>query len=183
MKSRLFWLPNCITCLRIAGAAALLAVEPFSAAYYILYTLCGISDVADGTVARRLKITSSSGALLDSIADLVFYSSLLLRLVPHLFGKVSVFVWYFAGAVVLVRIAAYTVAAVKYRRFASVHTFLNKATGFSVFCTPYLILFLDKTAVCAAVCTVGLLASFEELVMHIKSQSYDPDKKSLLFKV
>lgn len=176
------FVPNIITSFRIVGAAVLLAVPPFSRTYFLLYTLCGISDVADGTLARRLKISSELGAVLDSIADILFYSSLLIRLVPYLFVRVSPVVWYLVAAVVAIRLAAYIVAALKFKRFSSCHTYGNKTTGASVFFTPYLLMLLNNTAVCIAVCAVGALSSAEELLIHIKSKTYNQNIKSILLK-
>lgn len=181
MKNRLSAIPNCITCFRIVGAVLLLAVPPFSLWYFALYTLCGISDVLDGTIARRMKITSEIGALLDSIADLLFYGSLLVRLIPYLYVRVSTVVWYMVAAVVAIRLLSYIVAAVKFKMFSSCHTFGNKATGAAVFFTPYALAFLNNTAVCIAVCVIGALSSAEELIIHITSDEYNPSKKSIFF--
>ena len=63
-------LPNVITLLRIAGSLGLLLSDVTEVMFWIIYGLCGISDIADGWLARRLKCVTKKGALLDSLADI-----------------------------------------------------------------------------------------------------------------
>lgn len=76
--------PNFITFLRIIGALWLCFIRPFTTAFYVVYTICGISDMLDGWVARMTGSAGEFGAKLDSIADLLFYSVMLLRIFPAL---------------------------------------------------------------------------------------------------
>lgn len=46
-------LANGLTVGRMVCAALLLDTLPFSVAFYVLYTLCGVTDLLDGPVARR----------------------------------------------------------------------------------------------------------------------------------
>jgi CDP-diacylglycerol--glycerol-3-phosphate 3-phosphatidyltransferase len=39
------------------------------AVFLTLYALCGLTDVADGIVARKTNTQSKTGARLDTIAD------------------------------------------------------------------------------------------------------------------
>lgn len=172
-------LPNLLTALRIVGAISLLFIEPFCAWFYIVYTLSGLSDVLDGFVARITKTTSEFGARLDSIADLLFYAAMLIRILPALLEKMPSWIWVFVAIVLAIRVSAYIVALAKYRRFASVHTYLNKATGLLVFFIPYFVWFEFAVVYCAVVCSIGALASTEELIMHITNKTYS-QKKSLI---
>ena len=49
-------LPNAITMIRIIGTFFLLFLEVFSEAFYVIYTICGISDVLDGFTARNKPV-------------------------------------------------------------------------------------------------------------------------------
>ena len=49
-------LPNILSSLRIVGAVALLLCDVVGTTFWALYTLCGISDMADGWLARKLKV-------------------------------------------------------------------------------------------------------------------------------
>lgn len=175
-------IPNFITLLRIIGSFFMLAAEPFSASFYIIYTLCGISDVLDGVIARHFKTTSERGAVLDSIADLTFYSCMLARLFPYLYTRASVYIWYAIGLAVLLRLISYTVSAVKFHRLSALHTYANKATGFAVFSFPFFMLVVNKTILCFIVCAVSFISTIEEFLMHITSSSYPQGKKTILKK-
>ena len=59
-------LPNIITLLRIAGSLGLLLCDVKGVVFWIIYGLCGISDIADGWLARKLKCVTRTGALLDN---------------------------------------------------------------------------------------------------------------------
>ena len=56
-------IPNIITTLRILGAVCLLFCNPAGAAFWAIYGLCGVSDMADGYLARKLHAESKSGAV------------------------------------------------------------------------------------------------------------------------
>ena len=58
-------IPNIITLLRVAGSIGLLFYDVTSGVFWIIYSLCGISDIADGWLARKLHAESKTGAVLD----------------------------------------------------------------------------------------------------------------------
>lgn len=173
-------LPNCITGLRIAGTLCLLGVPMLTPVFFVIYTLTGLTDVLDGWLARKTGTASELGAKLDSIADLTFYAVILLRLMPVLWRRLPVQIWYAVAMVLLLRLASYVVAAVKYRRFASVHTYLNKLTGAAVFAIPYVILLPFGSGACWVFCAIAGIASGEELLIHLCSRTYHTGVKSIL---
>ena len=126
-----------ITSVRIALSLFLPFLPLHSAGFFAAYTVTVLTDVLDGWLARRTGTTSQFGARLDSIADLLFYGVLLFRLFPVLWQTLPVSIWYVVAAIVLVRLASYATAAVRYHQFASLHTWLNKLTGVGVFLLPY----------------------------------------------
>lgn len=65
-------LPNVITILRIAGSISLLFCDVTGWLFWVLYALCGISDMIDGWLAIKLHAETKAGAVLDSVADIVF---------------------------------------------------------------------------------------------------------------
>lgn len=174
------YIPNFITCLRIAGALCLFGITPLSTSFYVIYSLCGVSDAVDGYVARATNSSSTLGARLDSVADLMFYAAMLYCIVPLLWVTMPMWIWCYAASGVILRIGSYITAAVKFRCFASVHTYLNKLTGAFVFLLPYLMRSRFALAYCTAACTVGFIASAEEFIMHVTSPVYKPDRKTLI---
>ncbi len=168
---------NSITMLRIIGTICLLFTKPFTKLFYIIYTVSGLSDVFDGYVARLTKTSSAFGAMLDSIADLVLYAVMVLKIFPALYSTLPIQIWYAVTIVVIIRIVSYLAAAIKYRRFASLHTKLNKVTGFLVFMIPYMIKLPVATPYCVAACGVSAMSSLEEMSIHIKSKEYKGKEK------
>ncbi len=173
---------DCFTMTRIVGAVLMLFAKPLSAAFYVLYSVCGISDALDGTIARATGTASRFGAKLDSVADLMFYAAMLFRILPILWEKLPGGIWYAVGLVLLVRALAYLTAAVKYKCFASLHTWMNKLTGLVLFPVPYILLTKILSGYCAMVCGVALTASAEELLLHLSRTAYDPNAKTVFKK-
>lgn len=171
---------NIITLFRMAGTLTLVIIRPFCAAFFCVYALTGLTDVLDGWIARKTHTASNFGAKLDSIADLLFYAAVLLRFFPYLWSGLPKGIWYAAAVILIIRISVYLLAAVKYRLFTSLHTYLNKLTGMSVFMVPFL--FMTKYAVgyCWAVCAVAAASALEELAIHILQQNYNANTKSIL---
>lgn len=173
-------LPNIISCLRIAGTVWLLFMEPLSKLFLVIYALTGISDILDGAIARKYGTTSELGAKLDSIADLLFYTLILIRIMPVMWVTLPKKIWFLVGAVLVVRGFSYLTAALKYHRFSSMHTYMNKFTGFMVFGVPFAIVSPIAIPYCWCVCAVAMLASLEELIIHLMSKEYDSGRKMLL---
>lgn len=171
-----------LTLLRIAGTLALLFLRPLSAGFLWIYALTGLTDVLDGWVARKTKTASEFGARLDSIADLLFYTVMLLRIFPFLWAALPSDIWYAVAGILILRLATYGIAAVKYHRFASLHTYLNKLTGGAVFLIPFLLPTGYAVLFCWIVCAIAAVAALEELILHLRRQTYDANVKSLFQK-
>ena len=174
-------IPNMITAVRILGVILMLFVKPLSTPFVIIYTVCGLSDVVDGFVARALHCTSEFGAKLDSVSDLLFYFMMLIRVFPILFDVLPFWIWILVGVIIIIRVLQYIIVAVKFHRFASLHTYLNKITGAMVFLVPYSLLLHVIKPYSIIVCAVALLASAEELVIHITADEYK-NRKSVFTK-
>lgn len=182
MHSEKLTVPNLITTLRILGTIALLIPEPFTVPFFVIYTLCGITDILDGTIARLTKSTSQFGAKLDSVADLLFYGVMIIKIFPTLWKRLPFKIWIFVAVIVLIRISAYLVAAFKYHRFASLHTLTNKLTGLMVFAIPYAINLSIAVVFCFTAASVAFIASAEELLIHIRNKEYLQSQKTVLQK-
>ena len=137
--------------------------------------MLGLTDALDGWYARRLGLCSPLGSKLDSIADLLFYGVMLLRLFPLLYGYLPRQIWYAVAAIAALRLGAYCTAAVKYRRFAALHTRMNKLSGGAVFAVPFLFSLPWGVYYCWAVCAIAGVAALEELVIHLLGREYPKD--------
>lgn len=165
-------IPNIITSMRLIGTFCLFFVEPLSLGFFIIYTLCGLSDVLDGFVARITNSTSEIGAKMDSIADMLFYAVMLVKILPVLAEILPTWVWVVVVTVIMVRILSYLIAAIKFKRFSSLHTYMNKLTGLTIFLTPYFVRESFGYIYCLSVCIVAAMASIEELLIHLFRKEY-----------
>lgn len=160
-------IPNYITVLRIIGTLALLFTKPLSVSFFIVYALTGVTDVLDGFIARKLKITSEIGAKLDSVADLIFYAVMFSMIMPFLWEILPSAMWYGVTLVLIFRLSAYLTAAIRFKRFAATHSLLNKITGALVFVIPFIILFDFFVPICWVVCVISGVGSFSELIKYL----------------
>ena len=128
---------NAVTVGRMALSLLLLTAEPLSGCFYGLYAAAGASDVLDGAIARRAGTASRLGAALDSAADLVFFCAVCCRLLPLLLRELPLAVWAAALLTAALRCAAWGTAFLRFRQFAPLHTWLNKAVGAGLFCLPW----------------------------------------------
>lgn len=178
-KKHDFTIADCLTTARMAGTAALAFLRPLSPTFFFVYALTGLTDVLDGWIARATHTASDFGAKLDSAADLLFYLVMLLRIFPALWHMLPKIIWYLVAVIAAVRTLAYLTAAVKYRRFAALHTYLNKLTGLAVFLVPFLLVTPWAEGYCWAVTAVAFVSSLEELSIHLQKQTYRADTKSI----
>ena len=161
---------NILTCLRILGTVVLLFLQPASLPFYIVYTCSGMTDALDGFVARATKTVSAFGAKLDSMADLLFYAVMLIRLSSRLWALLPKWIWLWVLLIVVIRLTAYGLAYRNTHAFSALHTMLNKVTGLLVFLIPYLLQTPTLTLYCIAVCAVGTVSSAQEWMIHYKKR-------------
>ena len=149
-------LPNIITLLRIADSLGLLLCDVTSVAYWIIYSLCGFSDIVDGWLARKLKCVTRTGALLDSFADICFVACCAWKLLPIL--ELPQWLWLWAGVIVVIKIVNQLSALVMYGRCCFPHTTANKITGFLVFiAVPMTVWSIIPIATVAAIATFAAI--------------------------
>ena len=151
---------NILTGCRILGSILLLFFPAFSLAFYIVYLLCGFSDMIDGTVARKTNSTSRFGSQLDTIADLVFVVVAIFKLLPviHLPG----WLWIWVGMIAIIKISNIIWGFISKKQFISLHTIMNKVTGILLFLLPLIIPFLELNYLAIAVCSIATLSAIQE---------------------
>jgi len=173
-------LPNLITASRILLSIIMFFIKPFSTAFWIVYSACGLSDAADGYIARRTNSTSSVGAVLDSIADIAFISAALFILLPALAVPIDIIMWIIIIAIV--RIIALVAGYYKYRTFAALHTYFNKFTGILLFCFPYLYSLTGMKYIAPLICATASISAVEELLIQVTSRELNRNIKSIFAK-
>ncbi|MBR4801259.1 MAG: CDP-alcohol phosphatidyltransferase family protein [Bacteroidales bacterium] len=124
-------IPNIITALRFLGAACLLICKPAGVAFWVIYGLCGLSDMLDGYLARKLQAESKTGAVLDSVADICFVACCAIQIIPII--QIPIWLWIWAGVIVAIKIVNQILALIVCKGFRFPHTTANKLTGFLLF--------------------------------------------------
>jgi len=149
-------LPNIITLFRIAGSLGLLFCDVTNDTFWLIYCFCGISDIADGWLARKLKCVTTMGALLDSLADICFVACCAWKLLPIL--ELPQWLWLWAGVIVAIKIVNQISALVMYGCFQFPHTIANKLTGFLLFiAVPMTVWSIIPITIVAAIATFSAI--------------------------
>ena len=170
-------LQNKITIIRIIFSIFIVLTKPFTLLFWILYIVCGISDILDGFVARSMKQESEFGAKLDSIADIIFISSVTIVLIPII--KIPYWIWICVVIVIFIRILSYLVGFKKFCTFTSLHTYANKLTGLLLFFIPvfYEMFNFDITVIILSISSI--LSSVEELIIIISIKELNENCKCI----
>ena len=169
---------NLITISRIFGAFTLLLISPLTAIFYVIYTLCITSDIADGYLARKTKTTSNFGAFLDSTADLILIAIVLIILIPLL--DFAPWMLFMVGGVVVTRLLALGIGFAKYRTLSLLHTYANKSAGLIMACFPLFYGLLGLTIAFLIIFFVASLSALEELAITIRAKQLNRNIPSLL---
>ena len=142
------------------GAVCLLFFVVGSPVFWVIYFVCGISDMVDGYLARRLGCESKTGAVLDSMADLVFVVCCCYKLLPLLaFPK---WLWIWAGAIVAIKVINQICALVMFKKCVFPHTIANKVTGVLLFIGVPLTMFLESIVPMIVIAVVATFAAVQE---------------------
>ena len=172
MFSTIFTIANIITSLRIVGTAVLLFIAPFTKEFFIIYSLTGFTDAIDGTIARKTNTQSPFGAKLDSIADLLLYGVMLVKILPVLLGILPQYIWVIFWIIVIIRAVTYIYTAFKHHKFLSNHTVLNKISGFFAFMLPYFICVKSVAVLyCNIIGTIVLISTLGDLWTTFRKDS------------
>jgi len=129
---KLKYIPNAICITRGLLAISLIFIPPLSPASITVFLLAGVSDMIDGTIARRIKgARSELGAELDSMADM------LLVIVSVFFLLPAFDIWPWQQTAILVALCFKLLSAVpgliKHRKVFFLHTLSNKVLAMILF--------------------------------------------------
>ena len=151
---------NIITGSRIIFGIAILFVPPLSPLFYVLYVTAGLTDMIDGTVARKTNTVSAFGAKLDTIADIVFVAVCLIKLLPIL--DIPVWLWIWIAAIALIKVINMISGYVTQKKWIAPHTVMNKVTGALCFLLPLTLSFIDLKYSAIVVCAAATFAAIQE---------------------
>ena len=146
-------------------------------AFCAMFVLGGLSDGADGFLARKLDVCSVFGAELDGRADTCFYAAMVVVSLrwyaTELRHQVPLIL-----ATVLSHLLQWAVAYAKFGRLAAYHSVTGKLWGCSLF-FGCLVLFASDgrhASRCAwLACLPGLLNNFHEISMSCVLDEWTPE--------
>jgi CDP-diacylglycerol--glycerol-3-phosphate 3-phosphatidyltransferase len=151
-----------------------------SASYWGLYALCGISDILDGIIARKISAVSALGSALDSIADVVLFACILWTLLPTLSITLWMMCWIISIATI--RVTSLITHFLRLGKAAFLHTYSNKITGVAIFLFPFLYAAFGLNPAMIMVCAIATISAIEELVIAITSKKLQRDIKGIFIR-
>lgn len=151
---------NIITGVRIICSVGLLLCPALSVSFYVLYLTAGITDMIDGTVARKTNTVTELGSVLDTAADFVLVTVCLIKLIPIL----NIETWMYICIAVIAVIKAINIASgfVIQKKLVAVHSVMNKAAGGLLFALPLTLRFVELRYSAAVVCAAAAFAAIQE---------------------
>lgn len=149
-------LANILSISRMLLSPLLLAI-PLSDTFFAVYLFCGLTDMVDGTVARKTGSANSDGAKLDSIADFVFFLVCCLKLLPHITLRPILWVW--IAMITLFRICHMCMAHIYH---LSLHTISDKISGFLLFLFPLFMSSININLAAILICSVATWSIIQE---------------------
>ena len=151
---------NIITYCRIWCSIIMMFFHMSSTPFFILYMICGLSDVLDGIIARKTNTASDFGARLDTVADFIFAMALLIKILSGI--DVPIWLWIWIITITGIKIANIIFGVVCTNRLIVEHTLLNKITGVLLFLLPLTLFWVDFKYSAMVVCGVASFAAIQE---------------------
>ena len=151
---------NIITSIRILCSFGLLFCPALSSAFYVLYIVAGLTDIIDGTVARKTGTVSEFGSKLDTLADFFLVVICLIKLLPIFHIPVWIYLW--IAVIALIKAVNLISGYVMRKQLVTLHTAMNKLTGILLFILPMTLSILDLQYSALVVCAVATFAAIQE---------------------
>ena len=159
---------NIITGSRILFSLPLLFLPLSSAFFYILYLVCGLTDMIDGTIARKTGAVSQFGAKLDTASDFVFLFVCAVKILPRL--HIPIWIWAWIILIALSKIFNIAFVLIRKKKLISIHSGLNKITGFALFLFPLSLPYVKTVYSAMAICSLATVATVQETYFVVNGQ-------------
>ena len=162
------YIANIITGSRIIYSLPLVFIPLSSAWFYVFYFFCGFTDMIDGAIARKTGTVSKFGAKLDTVADFVFMFVCSIKILPLI--HIPVWLWVWIIIVALIKIFNIVLVFIQKKKLISIHSVLNKTTGFALFLLPLSMTFVGTTYSVVTICVLATIAVIQEIYFIAKGQ-------------
>ena len=116
--------------------------------------------MADGIIARKTKTISKLGARLDTAADIIFVAVCLVKILPLIHFPIWLWIW--IAVIITIKIGNILLGFIRGKRLMSIHTILNKATGFLLFLFPFTLGFIEPMYSSVMMCSLATVSAINE---------------------
>ncbi|MFZ9477996.1 MAG: CDP-alcohol phosphatidyltransferase family protein [Steroidobacteraceae bacterium] len=173
-------LPNALSIFRFFGSPLLFVFDTQTNQTALLawFGLLGLSDFLDGWLARRWQQTSERGAMLDGVADLVFYPCAALLLYQWFPAVVMANLAFIALAIGMLGLML-TVSWFKCGRLILLHTHLNRTAAVGVVLVVFTSFVIDTSWMLRATALLYTLGFVEGIAIFLRYGAVPADTRSL----
>lgn len=151
---------NVLTSCRIIFSILMIFFPVFSIWFYSLYILCGITDMVDGTVARKINADTAFGAKFDTAADFVFVVASLVKILPAI--HIPIWLWLWISVIAIIKVINCISGFIFKKRIVVEHTVMNKITGLLLFILPLTLPVIRLECSVVVVCCIATFAAIQE---------------------
>ena len=162
------YIANIITSSRIIFSLPLLFIPLSSALFYVFYLFCGLTDMIDGTIARKTGSVSEQGAKFDTVADFVFMFVCGVKILPLI--HISAWLWVWILIIALFKIFNIVLVFIREKKLIAIHSVFNKITGFALFLLTLSMNFIDTNFSITIICVFATIAVMQEVYFIAKGQ-------------
>ena len=159
---------NYISVSRIIMSILIIGTKAFSVPFFIIYSYCGLSDIADGFFARKYNSESKLGEKIDSLADTVFVLAIMVKIIPTLDLPKEIFIWIIS--IGIIKLFGIVYGFICYKKIIFLHTIANKIIGFALFITPFCMIKINSVIIYVCLCTFATFAAVLERYYIIKDK-------------
>ena len=117
--------------------------------------------MVDGTIARKTKSVSELGTRLDTVADSVFVAVCFVKILPLM--QLPTWLWTWIVIIAIIKIGNVVWGLISNKKLVSIHTILNKVTGFILFLLPLTFRFIEPIYSSVVVCFMATLSAINEV--------------------
>ena len=114
----------------------------------------------DGPVARKLGAVNGPGAVIDSLADLVFVICSAILVLPTI--DLPLWIWMWIAIIGITKLAGVVIGSFRHRKFTIPHSISNRLTGILLFCLPFAIVRFDALIPAVIVCISAAASLLED---------------------
>ncbi|MCL2764666.1 MAG: CDP-alcohol phosphatidyltransferase family protein [Treponema sp.] len=176
-KNNIINIPNLLSLLRFILSFSLLFIWDIKYLLFSIILLCGLTDIIDGFIAKKLNQKTVIGAWLDSIADFTFYIILTLCALFYE-SDILMELKYYVIIITSIKIISIIICLIKYRKFGFLHTLGNKITGIILFINICVFILFNKNIIFIGLC-ISIIFSIEELIINIIGKKYNENVKGI----